>query len=83
MLLREVSSNEMSLIDLAEQFNYFDNFGYQNTRLSTVQVLIGVTADGIYDAHTMQAINSALSTLNADFNNDNPVINKETLESLK
>lgn len=69
MLLKESESRHMTIITLAEAFDYYNCFGYANTRLYALQELIGDTRTGVYGASTMQALQNVYLSrgVEADF----------------
>lgn len=73
----------MTIITLAMDYNYFDYFGYANTRIYTLQALIGEGRTGVYDSATMTTLRNVLLTQYADFDFDDPELTQDTLEAIR
>lgn len=66
MLLKESESRHMTGTTLIADYNYYDNFGYANTRVYTLQALIGAERTGIFDISTLDTLETVLISQNVD-----------------
>ena len=80
MLLEESQSRNMTIITLAEDYNYFDYFGYANTRVYALQAMIGDLRTGVYSASTMVALQNVYISKNVDFTFDEPELTPDNIK---
>ena len=66
MLLKESESRHMTGTTLIADYNYYDNVGYANTRVYTLQALIGAERTGIFDISTLDTLETVLISQNVD-----------------
>ncbi len=83
MLLKESKSRNMTIITLAQDYDYFDYFGYANTRLYTLQALIGTGRTGTYEAETMTALRAVLISQYAEFDLDTPELTPDNIRAIR
>lgn len=73
----------MTIITLAQDYDYFDYFGYANTRLYTLQALIGTGRTGTYEAETMTALRAVLISQYAEFDLDTPELTPDNIRAIR
>ena len=83
MLLKESQSRNMTIITLAMDYNYFDYFGYANTRVYALQALIGEGRTGVYDPATMTTLRNVLLSQYAEFDFEDPELTPDTLKAIR
>lgn len=83
MLLKESESRHMTITTLAEDYNYYDGFGYANTRLYTLQELIGDERTGIYNASTMRALQNVYISQGVEADIYEPELTPDNLREVK
>jgi RHS repeat-associated protein len=83
MLLKEPQSRNMTIITLAMDYNYFDYFGYANTRVYALQALIGEGRTGVYDPATMTTLRNVLLSQYAEFDFEDPELTPDTLKAIR